>query len=49
MDLPSRGENPAYTKHIEGILTELVEKKGHKFGALVMEPLLLGAGGMLFV
>ncbi|KAK1005627.1 hypothetical protein LTR54_006916 [Friedmanniomyces endolithicus] len=37
----------AYKQHCDATLAELVEK-GTKFGALVMEPILLGAGGMMF-
>ncbi|CZR61489.1 related to onanonoxo-7-onima-8-eninoihtemlysoneda [Phialocephala subalpina] len=37
-----------YKSHIEDTLDRLVRKEGRKFGALVMEPVILGAGGMLF-
>ena len=38
-----------YESYIEGVLNWLVKSRGRKFGALVIEPVLLGAGGMLFV
>ncbi|KAK1807699.1 hypothetical protein LTR12_017948 [Friedmanniomyces endolithicus] len=37
----------AYKQHCDATLAELIEK-GTKFGAVVMEPILLGAGGMMF-
>lgn len=37
-----------YTKFIKETLDRLVNKNGFKFGALIMEPVILGAGGMLF-
>lgn len=37
-----------YTKHIRQTLERLVQS-GKRFGALVMEPVCLGAGGMVFV
>ncbi|KAI5456444.1 hypothetical protein BGZ63DRAFT_409132 [Mariannaea sp. PMI_226] len=37
-----------YEKYIEQTLAQL-QKQGRKFGALMMEPVVLGAGGMLFV
>ncbi|KAE9367806.1 onanonoxo-7-onima-8-eninoihtemlysoneda [Stipitochalara longipes BDJ] len=37
-----------YGKYIETTLDRLINKDGKTFGALVMEPLILGAGGMLF-
>lgn len=37
-----------YMKFIKETLDKLVNKYGFKFGALIMEPVLLGAGGMLF-
>lgn len=38
-----------YESYIEGVLNWLIKSGGRKFGALVIEPVLLGAGGMLFV
>jgi dethiobiotin synthetase/adenosylmethionine--8-amino-7-oxononanoate aminotransferase len=38
-----------YESYIEGVLNWLIKSRGRKFGALVIEPVLLGAGGMLFV
>lgn len=38
-----------YERYIRNKLDDLVKKQGKKFGALVMEPILLGAGGMIFV
>jgi dethiobiotin synthetase/adenosylmethionine--8-amino-7-oxononanoate aminotransferase len=37
-----------YSKHIEETLDRLINKERKIFGALVMEPVILGAGGMLF-
>lgn len=46
----SRQEDAArYQAHIESALTKLVRDQGKRFGALIMEPLLMGAGGMIFV
>jgi dethiobiotin synthetase/adenosylmethionine--8-amino-7-oxononanoate aminotransferase len=39
---------PVYERYIEGVLTHLVQNKGYKFGGLVLEPMVLGAGGMHF-
>jgi dethiobiotin synthetase/adenosylmethionine--8-amino-7-oxononanoate aminotransferase len=44
-----RGHSPRYEHYIKNLLDRLVKEQGRKFGALVMEPILLGAGGMLFV
>ncbi|RDI87394.1 hypothetical protein Vi05172_g2705 [Venturia inaequalis] len=49
MDLSKRKDSPEYQLYIEGILNHLVHTKGYKFGGLVMEPVVLGAGGMFFV
>lgn len=38
-----------YEDHIKSVLTKLVKEQGKRFGALIMEPLLMGAGGMIFV
>jgi dethiobiotin synthetase/adenosylmethionine--8-amino-7-oxononanoate aminotransferase len=48
-DLAARGRSAQYEAYIEKTLDELVKKQGRKFGALVLEPVVLGAGGMLFV
>ncbi|RMZ69870.1 acetylornithine aminotransferase [Pyrenophora seminiperda CCB06] len=48
-DLVTRGRSERYEAYIEKTLDELVKKQGRKFGALIMEPVILGAGGMLFV
>jgi dethiobiotin synthetase/adenosylmethionine--8-amino-7-oxononanoate aminotransferase len=37
-----------YREHIESTLKRLVQEEGKTFGALIMEPVILGAGGMLF-
>ncbi|KDQ06727.1 hypothetical protein BOTBODRAFT_140806 [Botryobasidium botryosum FD-172 SS1] len=50
-DVQSRLDTPMahhYKKHIRGTLERLVED-GHAFGALVIEPLVMGASGMVFV
>lgn len=50
-DLKARHSSPLaqyYRAHIRDTLAELV-KQGKKFGAVMMEPTCLGAGGMLFV
>ncbi|KAK4969317.1 hypothetical protein LTR66_011686 [Elasticomyces elasticus] len=46
-DLNSR-DGTAYEEYVERTLQSLVDS-GKRFGALVMEPVILGAGGMLFV
>ncbi|KAF2427859.1 PLP-dependent transferase [Tothia fuscella] len=46
-DLQKR-DNSKYIEYITATLTDLVQKQGRRFGALVMEPVILGAGGMLF-
>lgn len=48
-DLAARDTATRYEAYIERTLDELVKKQGRKFGALVLEPVVLGAGGMLFV
>ena len=51
-DVANRLETPLadlYRKHIQGSLQKLREKGGPPFAALVLEPLVLGAGGMVFV
>ncbi len=50
-DVESRLQTPlatTYHTYIQNSLEEL-RNKGQKFGALVLEPLLMGAGGMTFV
>ena len=50
-DVEARSASPLagyYTQHIRQTLERLVES-GKRFGALVMEPVCLGAGGMVFV
>ncbi|KAJ6021184.1 Pyridoxal phosphate-dependent transferase major region subdomain 2 [Penicillium herquei] len=37
-----------YKKYIHRTIKDLVETHGMKFGALILEPVILGAGGMLF-
>jgi dethiobiotin synthetase/adenosylmethionine--8-amino-7-oxononanoate aminotransferase len=41
-------DHAAYTAYIRKTLSESVEKHGVSFGALIIEPMLLGAGGMMF-
>lgn len=48
-DFTTRGRSAQYEAYIKKTLDELVKKQGKKFGALVLEPVILGAGGMLFV
>ncbi|KAL4818342.1 pyridoxal phosphate-dependent transferase [Aspergillus spinulosporus] len=50
-DLENRVHSDAgarYRKYILESLERLVVEEGKKFGALIMEPIILGAGGMLF-
>ncbi|PGH35597.1 dethiobiotin synthase [[Emmonsia] crescens] len=50
-DLAKRKESEAgrrYKNYIKKSLEKLVRQDGRKFGALIMEPVILGAGGMLF-
>lgn len=37
-----------YEKYIHNTLERLIKKEGRRFGAVMMEPVVLGAGGMLF-
>lgn len=37
-----------YKKYIRQRIEDLVQRHGMKFGALILEPVILGAGGMLF-
>lgn len=53
-DVASRLRNddplvPVYTQIIRKWLEHLTVEQGHRFGALVIEPIILGAGGMIFV
>jgi dethiobiotin synthetase/adenosylmethionine--8-amino-7-oxononanoate aminotransferase len=49
-DLGKRGDvRQKYERYIEKALDTLVKEQGRKFGALIMEPVILGAGGMIFV
>lgn len=48
-DFEARGRSLQYEAYIEKTLTKLVKEQGRKFGVLVMEPVILGAGGMIFV
>lgn len=48
-DFAARGQSTRYEKYVEDVLDNLVKQQGMKFGALVMEPIILGAGGMIFV
>ncbi|KAJ5946157.1 hypothetical protein N7454_002996 [Penicillium verhagenii] len=50
-DLNSRLDSEAserYRKYIHRTIKDLVDIHGMKFGALILEPVILGAGGMLF-
>lgn len=44
----TNGEVKKYERYIESVLKRLQEQ-GRKFGALMMEPVILGAGGMIFM
>ncbi|KAH0565441.1 hypothetical protein GP486_001158 [Trichoglossum hirsutum] len=51
-DIESRkkGNNDAYyRKYITNTLVKLIKDEGRRFGALVIEPVVLGAGGMMLV
>ncbi|KAF1928024.1 PLP-dependent transferase [Didymella exigua CBS 183.55] len=48
-DFKARGRSHHYEAYIEKTLNKLVKEQGRKFGVLVMEPVILGAGGMIFV
>ncbi|OJJ97519.1 hypothetical protein ASPACDRAFT_1890143 [Aspergillus aculeatus ATCC 16872] len=50
-DLEQRVDSEAgqrYREYIHETIQRLVQQEGIKFGALMMEPIILGAGGMLF-
>ena len=38
-----------YEQHITSTLKRLVHDQGRRFGALILEPVIMGAGGMIFV
>ncbi|KAL3427481.1 bifunctional dethiobiotin synthetase adenosylmethionine-8-amino-7-oxononanoate aminotransferase [Phlyctema vagabunda] len=42
------GTRKKYESYIKETLRDLVQKEGKRFGALILEPIILGAGGMLF-
>ncbi|KAF2493827.1 onanonoxo-7-onima-8-eninoihtemlysoneda [Lophium mytilinum] len=42
-------DSSVYERYIIKVLKQLIQDEGRKFGALVMEPVLLGAGGMIMV
>ncbi|KAK2762338.1 hypothetical protein FQN54_001348 [Arachnomyces sp. PD_36] len=44
-----KGGGDRYRSYIKSTLEDLVSKQGKRFGAVMLEPILLGAGGMLFV
>ncbi|KAK8873088.1 dethiobiotin synthetase [Apiospora arundinis] len=44
----ARGEHRVYEAHVERVLKYHLDK-GRKFGAIMMEPIILGAGGMVLV
>lgn len=49
-DFDSRQEDAKrYEEHIKSTLDHLVREQGRRFGALILEPIIMGAGGMIFV
>ncbi|KAB8073528.1 pyridoxal phosphate-dependent transferase [Aspergillus leporis] len=42
------GAGKRYREYIRSTIHDLVRQHGMKFGSLIMEPIILGAGGMLF-
>lgn len=48
-NVETRAQSLRYGQYITRTLDKLVKSQGKKFGALVMEPIILGAGGMIFV
>jgi len=49
-DFESRDDDvDFYTEYITRTLTHLTHHQKRKFGALILEPLIMGAGGMIFV
>ncbi|PSN61822.1 PLP-dependent transferase [Corynespora cassiicola Philippines] len=49
LDFGSRVESPQYANYIKSVLDRLVGQEKRQFGALLMEPVILGAGGMILV
>lgn len=43
------GHEKQYARIIQTTLTHLINDRGRKFGALILEPIVMGAGGMIFV
>jgi dethiobiotin synthetase/adenosylmethionine--8-amino-7-oxononanoate aminotransferase len=43
------GHEQHYAQLIQTALTRLIQDHGRKFGALILEPIVMGAGGMIFV
>jgi bifunctional dethiobiotin synthetase / adenosylmethionine---8-amino-7-oxononanoate aminotransferase len=43
------GHEKQYAQLIQTTLTRLIQDHGRKFGALILEPIIMGAGGMIFV
>lgn len=43
------GHEDQYARIIQTTLTRLIKDDGRKFGALILEPVVMGAGGMIFV
>ena len=43
------GHEEQYAQVIQKTLTRLIKEDGRKFGALILEPIIMGAGGMIFV
>jgi len=49
-DFESRPEDASlYKSHISRTLTHLTQTQRRRFGALILEPVVMGAGGMIFV
>ncbi|OAP62181.1 dethiobiotin synthase [Fonsecaea erecta] len=49
-DFDARAEDAKrYESHITATLERLVRDQGRRFGALILEPIIMGAGGMIFV
>ncbi|KAF2738976.1 bifunctional dethiobiotin synthetase/adenosylmethionine-8-amino-7-oxononanoate aminotransferase [Polyplosphaeria fusca] len=48
-DIPTRNSSTRYEAYIRKTIDNLIFNQGRKFGALIMEPVLMGAGGMIFV